>query len=76
MGMFLVLLESPQPSDLLEFISKISELRCDFQVDFVVGNSNKLQKLDLGGKFSWALNVFTFGPTAYATLVLFKSGRD
>jgi hypothetical protein len=52
MGMFLVLLESPQPSDLLEFISKISELRCDFQVDFVVGNSNKLQKLDLGGKFS------------------------
>jgi hypothetical protein len=28
-------------------------------VDFVVRNSNKLQKLGLEGKISWALNVFT-----------------
>ncbi len=31
----------------------------DFWVDFVAENSNKLQKLGLEGKFSWALNVFT-----------------
>jgi len=31
----------------------------DFKVDFVAENSNKLQKLGLEGKFSWALNVFT-----------------
>ncbi len=31
----------------------------DFWMDFVVGNSNKLQKLGLEGKISWALNVFT-----------------
>jgi hypothetical protein len=36
----------------------------DFLVDFVDGNSNKLQKLGLEGKISWALNVFTLGPTA------------
>ncbi len=30
-----------------------------FWVDFVAGNSNKLQKLGLEGKISWALNVFT-----------------
>ncbi len=28
-------------------------------MDFVVRNSNKLQKLGLEGKISWALNVFT-----------------
>jgi hypothetical protein len=31
----------------------------DFWVDFVAGNSNKLQKLGLEGKISWALNEFT-----------------
>ncbi len=31
----------------------------DFLVDFVAGNSNKLQKLGLEGKISWALHVFT-----------------
>jgi len=31
----------------------------DFRVDFVVGNPNKLQKLGLEGKTSWALNMFT-----------------
>jgi hypothetical protein len=32
----------------------------DFLIDFVTGNSNKLQKLGLEGKISWALNMFTF----------------
>jgi hypothetical protein len=36
-------------------------------VDFVVGNSNKLQKLE--GKISGNLNVFTLGPMAQAILV-------
>ncbi len=45
----------------------------DFWVDFVAGNSNKLQKLSLEGKITWALNVITPGPTAQATLVAFKS---
>ncbi len=31
----------------------------NFRVDFVVGNPNKLQKLGLEGKTSWALNMFT-----------------
>jgi len=31
-----------------------------FSVDFVAGNSNKLQKLGLEGKVSWDLNMFTF----------------
>ncbi len=31
----------------------------DFLVNFVAGNSNKLQKMDLERKISWALNVFT-----------------
>ncbi len=31
----------------------------DFGVDFVAGDSNKLQKLGLERKISWALNVFT-----------------
>ncbi len=31
----------------------------DFWMDFYVGNSNKLQKLGLEGKISWALDVFT-----------------
>jgi hypothetical protein len=36
----------------------------NFQVDFVAGNSNELQNLGSEGKISWALNVFTLGPTA------------
>ncbi len=32
----------------------------DFWMDFVVGNSKKLQKLGLERKFSWAFNMFTF----------------
>ncbi len=31
----------------------------DLGVDFVAGNSKKLQKLGLEGKFDWAHNVFT-----------------
>ncbi len=31
----------------------------DFWVDFVARDSNKLRKLGLEGKISWALNVFT-----------------
>ncbi len=30
-----------------------------FEGDLVAGNSNKLQKLGLESKISWALNVFT-----------------
>ncbi len=44
----------------------------DFWEDFVVGNSKKLQKLGLEGKISWALNMFTFGPTAHPTLAIVK----
>jgi hypothetical protein len=33
----------------------------DFWVNFVVRNSNKLQKLGLEGKIGWAFNVFTLG---------------
>ncbi len=39
-------------------------------MDFVVRNSNKLQKLGLGGKISENLNVFTLGPTTQVTLVV------
>jgi hypothetical protein len=49
-------------SNLVEFISQFSELRCGhiyFLVDFVVRNSNELQKLGLKGKISQALDVFT-----------------
>jgi hypothetical protein len=38
-------------------------------VDFVVGNSNKLQKLGLEGKLTRGLNVFTLGPRAHTTLI-------
>ncbi len=38
-------------------------------MDFVVENSNKLQKLGLEGKVTQALNVFTLGPRAHATLI-------
>jgi hypothetical protein len=31
----------------------------DFGVNFVLGNSSKLQKMGLKGKISWAFNVFT-----------------
>jgi hypothetical protein len=40
-----------------------------FLVDFVARNSNNLQKLGLERKINLALNVFTLGPTAQATLV-------
>ncbi len=42
----------------------------DFWVDFVVGNSNKLQKLGWEGKISGNFNVFTLGPTTQAILVV------
>jgi hypothetical protein len=45
----------------------------DFWMDFVVGYSNKLQKLGLEGKISWVLNVFTLGPIAQVTIVAFNS---
>jgi hypothetical protein len=38
-------------------------------IDFVVKNSNKLQKLGLERKIRWAFNVFTLGPTIQAALV-------
>jgi hypothetical protein len=38
-------------------------------VDFVVENSNKLQKLGLEGKVNSILNVFTLGPMAHVTLI-------
>ncbi len=41
----------------------------DFEVDFIAGNSKKLQKLGLEGKISWALDVFTRGLMADATLI-------
>ncbi len=40
----------------------------DFWVNFVSGNSNKLQQLGLEGKISWVLNVFTL-----PNLEVFKS---
>jgi hypothetical protein len=43
-----------------------------FLVDFVARNSNNLQKLGSERKINWALNVFTLGPTAQATLVVNK----
>ncbi len=41
----------------------------DFRVDFIIENSNKLQKLGLEGKVSRALNVFTLESTTQAKLV-------
>jgi hypothetical protein len=40
-----------------------------FRVDFVAGNSQTMQKRGFKGKICWALNVFTLGPMAQATLV-------
>ncbi len=37
----------------------------DFGVDFVAGNSNKLQKLGLEGKIGQVFNVFTLGPMVF-----------
>ncbi len=42
----------------------------DFWMDFVAGNSNKLQILGLEGIISWALNVFTLGPMTQPTLCI------
>ncbi len=47
----------------------------DFLVNFVAGNSNKLQKLGLEGKISSPLNVFPLGPMAQATLVGIKKKK-
>ncbi len=41
----------------------------DFWVDFVVENSNKLQKLGLERKINWTFNVFMLQPSKQATLV-------
>jgi hypothetical protein len=41
-------------------------------MNFVLDNSNKLQKLGLEGKINQAFDVFTLGPTAHATLVRMK----
>ncbi len=41
-------------------------------MNFVAENSNKLQKLNLKGKISQALNVFTLGLTTHATLIRMK----
>jgi hypothetical protein len=43
-------------------------------VIFVVGKSNKLQKLGLEGKFNQTFNVFTLEPMAQATLVVNNKG--
>jgi len=46
-------------SDLIEFISQFSELRCQrywFLSGLCCWKFNKLQKLGLGGKISWPLN--------------------
>jgi hypothetical protein len=48
----------------------------DFLLEFVAGNSNKLQKLGLERKINWALNVFTLGPMAQGTLVERKKRRN
>jgi hypothetical protein len=72
-GVLLVLWKTFDNSDLIEFISQFLDLRCGrlfFLVDFVVKNSNKLQKLGLEGKIGWAFNVFIVGPTAHATLII------
>jgi len=47
----------------------------DFWVNFVVGNSNDLQKLGLEGKFSWALNVFTLGQHHKLKILSTKQGN-
>jgi len=44
-GDFLVLLESLQPSYLIEFIPKISELSCDFGMDFIIGKFKQIAKV-------------------------------
>jgi hypothetical protein len=52
-------------SNLIEFISQFLKLMCE-RYWFL----QKLQKLGLEGKISWALNVFTLWPTAQARLVM------
>jgi hypothetical protein len=52
--------------DSTKFISQFSKAkvwRYWFWVGFVAENSNKLQKLGLGGKIIWARKMFTLGPT-------------
>jgi hypothetical protein len=68
LGAFLTLLKSPWRVRFTRFHFTIFRAKVvkdiNFQVDFVAGNSNKLQKLGSEGKISWALYVFTLGPTA------------
>ncbi len=63
-------------SDLIELISQFLELSVkdiDFWVDFVAENLNKLQKLGLEGRISWAFNVFTLEQMTQATLIRIKT---
>ncbi len=65
--------KSLDKSNLIKFISQFHSQGVEdinFLSGFCFGNSNKLSKLGLEGKISWALNVFTFGPTTHATLVI------
>jgi hypothetical protein len=63
-------------TNLIEFISQFSELRCErcffYWVDFVARNSNKLQKLGLEGKISWALIVFTILDLEFSIMKMWK----
>jgi len=73
LGVFLVLLENSWWDRFNRFFFTIFRVkvwkRMMFWMNFVVGNSDNLQKLGLEGKISWALNVFTLGPTTQATLI-------
>jgi hypothetical protein len=59
-------------SDLIEFISQFLELRCGrywFLSEFGCWKFEQIAKFGFGSKIQcWALNVFTLGPTAQATL--------
>jgi hypothetical protein len=74
LGVISVFLESPwwvkfNRVYFINFGAKVWKILV-FEWIFVVEISNKLQKiLGLEGKLSWALNVFTLGPTTQGTLV-------
>ncbi len=74
--MFLVLFGNPSASLIQQNLFHNFESKCVediyFLVDFVARNSNNLQKLGLERKINWALNVFTLGRTAQATIVVDK----
>jgi len=73
LGVFLAWLENSWWDRFNRFFFTIFRVkvwkRMIFWVNFVVGNSDNLQKLGPEGKISWALNVFTLGPTTQATLI-------